>query len=212
MEKQIQKYYINLPKFPLTGIQAHSWNSQWLTRNCLLLLILNSNYIRRASYTSVLTIVAFSMERYLAICHPLHAYSMSGLHRAVKIIAVLWIISLLGASPFAIFTRINYLDYPKNSGNFLDETGFCAMLAENVPQGFPIYELSFIIFFLVPMLIIIVLYSLIGRKIQSRGNALEVDMDGSVHRDVRHLKSRRNIVRMLSKHDYNFVNSNNRKE
>ncbi|BES90432.1 7 transmembrane receptor (rhodopsin family) [Nesidiocoris tenuis] len=171
--------------------QQYPWSLGTLMCKCRALVS------EMASYTSVLTIVAFSMERYLAICHPLHAYSMSGLHRAVKIIAVLWIISLLGASPFAIFTRINYLDYPKNSGNFLDETGFCAMLAENVPQGFPIYELSFIIFFLVPMLIIIVLYSLIGRKIQSRGNALEVDMDGSVHRDVRHLKSRRNIVRML---------------
>ncbi|CAB0010283.1 unnamed protein product [Nesidiocoris tenuis] len=150
--------------------QQYPWSLGTLMCKCRALVS------EMASYTSVLTIVAFSMERYLAICHPLHAYSMSGLHRAVKIIAVLWIISLLGASPF---------------------TGFCAMLAENVPQGFPIYELSFIIFFLVPMLIIIVLYSLIGRKIQSRGNALEVDMDGSVHRDVRHLKSRRNIVRML---------------
>lgn len=32
----------------------------------------------RTNYTSVLTIVAFSMERYLAICHPLLSYAMSG--------------------------------------------------------------------------------------------------------------------------------------
>lgn len=147
----------------------------------------------------MLTIVAFSMERYLAICHPLHVYSMSGLRRAIKIIAVLWVVSLLAASPFAIFTQINYLEYPEKSGNYLKETAFCAMLAQNLPKGIPVYELSFLVFFLLPMVFIIILYTLIGRKIQSRGNELSNNIDdSSVHRDARHLRSRRNIIRMLS--------------
>ena len=33
----------------------------------------------------MLTIVAFSMERFLAICHPLHLRKMSGLQRAIRI-------------------------------------------------------------------------------------------------------------------------------
>ncbi len=66
----------------------------------------------RSTYVSVLTIVAFSMERFLAICHPLHLYTMSGLHRAVRIIAALWVISFLSAVPFAVFTKIHYLNYP----------------------------------------------------------------------------------------------------
>lgn len=70
-------------------------------------------YIRyRTSYTSVLTIVAFSMERYLAICHPLHSYAMSGLKRAIRIIAVVWVISFFAALPFAMFTTVDYVDYP----------------------------------------------------------------------------------------------------
>jgi len=64
------------------------------------------------SYASVLTIVAFSTERYLAICHPLHAYTMSGLRRASRIIAAIWIVSLACAVPFASFTTVNYLEYP----------------------------------------------------------------------------------------------------
>ena len=36
-------------------------------------------------YASVLTILAFSMERYLAICHPLYQYAMAGFSRAVKV-------------------------------------------------------------------------------------------------------------------------------
>ena len=37
-------------------------------------------------YASVLTILAFSMERYLAICHPLYQYAMAGFSRAVKVL------------------------------------------------------------------------------------------------------------------------------
>lgn len=55
------------------------------------------------------------MERFLAICHPLHLYTMSGLQRAVRIIAALWIISFISAVPFGIFTKIHYIDYPPSN-------------------------------------------------------------------------------------------------
>jgi neuromedin U receptor 1 len=66
----------------------------------------------RATYVSVLTISAFSLERYLAICHPLHLYAMAGLTRASRIILILWVISIACASPFAIYSDITYRDYP----------------------------------------------------------------------------------------------------
>lgn len=61
---------------------------------------------------SVLTIVAFTMERFLAICHPLHLYTMSGFKRALRIIAALWCVSFLSAIPFAVYTQIDILTYP----------------------------------------------------------------------------------------------------
>jgi neuromedin U receptor 1 len=54
------------------------------------------------------------MERFLAICHPLHLYTMSGLQRAVRIIAVLWVVSFVSAVPFAVFTKIHYASHPKS--------------------------------------------------------------------------------------------------
>ncbi|KAL1459937.1 hypothetical protein WDU94_011882 [Cyamophila willieti] len=52
------------------------------------------------------------MERYLAICHPLLSYAMSGLRRAIRIIAGLWLLAFLCATPFAMYTTVNYLDFP----------------------------------------------------------------------------------------------------
>ncbi|EEC16256.1 neuropeptide capa receptor, putative [Ixodes scapularis] len=42
------------------------------------------------SYASVLTIVAFTVERYVAIYHPLFLQTTSSLTRAVRIIAIIW--------------------------------------------------------------------------------------------------------------------------
>ncbi|KMQ95835.1 neuropeptides capa receptor-like protein [Lasius niger] len=65
-----------------------------------------------SSYVSVLTIVAFSMERYLAICHPLRVYSMSGLKRPTRFIFAAWSIAMISAIPFAIYTKVNFVEYP----------------------------------------------------------------------------------------------------
>lgn len=97
-----------MEKIPLNDIRSVNFKIQTIL--CLYT-------IHRTSYTSVLTIVAFSMERYLAICHPLHSYAMSGLKRAVRIIAVLWVVSFLAALPFAMFTTVDYVDFPPGKRN-----------------------------------------------------------------------------------------------
>jgi hypothetical protein len=149
------------------------------------IIILKWNFIARSTYVSVLTIVAFSMERFLAICHPLHLYTMSGLQRAVRIIAALWIISFVSAVPFAVFTRIHYIAYPKSkwilwikiialfshvcvcvANEEIPDSAFCAMLDN--PDNFPLWELSTCVFFAFPMVIMVILYGRMGLKIRSR--------------------------------------------
>ena len=88
--------------------------------------------LNRTGYASVLTILAFSMERYLAICHPLYQHTMAGFSRAVKIIVLVWSLSFLSALPYAFFTKINYIDRPLGSGHFLADSAFCALLDENI--------------------------------------------------------------------------------
>ncbi len=62
----------------------------------------------------------FNNFRYLAICHPLYSYTMSGLRRASKIIAAVWIIALVAAIPYAVFTKIHYVPHPHTNEVSID--------------------------------------------------------------------------------------------
>ena len=88
--------------------------------------------LRSASYASVLTILSFSLERYLAICTPLYIFPLSDIKRAAIVSVLCWTIALAASVPHLVFTQINYIDLPYHSGNFICESAFCAMLDENV--------------------------------------------------------------------------------
>ncbi|CAH2055737.1 unnamed protein product, partial [Iphiclides podalirius] len=148
-----------------------------------------------ATYVSVMTISAFSLERYLAICHPLYLYAMAGLTRASRIILVLWVVSFLCASPFAVYSDISYRDYPPNSGNMSLNSAFCALMAPS-----PLLELSSIFFFFVPAVLILCLYVTIALHIRSTKVTKKTKfglLNGHVHGETKQAKSRKAIIRML---------------
>ena len=60
-----------------------------------------------SSYAAVLTILSFSLERYLAICHPmkLSILPLTDLTRSALVITFCWIISMGASVPYYMFTR-----------------------------------------------------------------------------------------------------------
>lgn len=103
---------------------------------------------------TVLTITAFTVERYVAICHPFLSHTMSKLSRAVRLILLVWIVSIGLAIPQALQFGVT------NVGG-LDACGVKRVIIEHS------FELSTFLFFLAPMSLITVLYVLIGLKLRT---------------------------------------------
>uniref|UniRef100_A0A1A9ZK40 G-protein coupled receptors family 1 profile domain-containing protein n=1 Tax=Glossina pallidipes TaxID=7398 RepID=A0A1A9ZK40_GLOPL len=98
---------------------------------------------------TVLTITAFTAERYAAICHPFVGQAISKLSRAVRIIIAIWIVSVLTAIPqVAQFGLVTV--------HGIDQCIVVRIILEHS------FQISTIIFFFVPMSLIMVLYILIG--------------------------------------------------
>lgn len=119
-----------------------------------LFCILRGLIAETSANATVLTITAFTIERYVAICHPFLSHTMSKLSRAVKLIIGVWIISIFLAIPQALQFGI-----VQNHG--MDQ---CVVKQIIVQHSF---ELSTFLFFFTPMTLITVLYVLIGIKLRS---------------------------------------------
>ncbi|KAL7639481.1 UNVERIFIED_CONTAM: hypothetical protein RMT77_009982 [Armadillidium vulgare] len=127
---------------------------------------------------SILTIVAFTVERYIGICHPLRSHVMSHLGRVIKFIFTIWFMAFLFALPQCVQYGIT-------------EQGDCAIFYP-LPYTF---EVSTILFFIVPMTLITVLYVKIGiemRRSQHLGRYSSTARDGTVAVD-----RSRSVIKML---------------
>ncbi|XP_052242607.1 pyrokinin-1 receptor-like [Dreissena polymorpha] len=127
------------------------------------------------SYASVLTITAFTIERYIAICKPLVSHKIVAFSRCVKIIVTIWIISFCCALPYPIHTDLFY--YVHNShGDPISDSLQCNIPPMYYRRMTHVFQMSSFVFFLVPLTVIIVLYVLIGltlRRAEMRREASE---------------------------------------
>ncbi|XP_044284019.1 thyrotropin-releasing hormone receptor-like [Varanus komodoensis] len=99
------------------------------------------------------SITAFTVERYIAICHPMKAQALCTLSRAKRIIALVWALTSLYCTLWFFL-----VDLSGSRGRRL-ECGY--KVSRNL--YLPIYLLDFALFFVTPLLLASVLYGLIGR-------------------------------------------------
>lgn len=141
---------------------------------------------------TVLTITSFTVERYVAICHPFLSHTMSTLNRAIRLILLIWLISIALAIPQA-------LQFGVMNIGFIDQCVFKRVIIEHS------FEISTFVFFFTPMTLITVLYVLIGLKLRS-SNFIKRDSGGTLQsrtnigscRQQTNLATRR-VLKMLGK-------------
>ncbi|XP_008278319.1 growth hormone secretagogue receptor a [Stegastes partitus] len=155
------------------------------------------------TYSTILSITALSVERYLAICFPLRAKALVTKRRVRALILLLWTVSLLSAGPVFVMVGVerdsmgpsNYSLWMNETGLYFDtgDTRECKMTHYAVESGLmgAMVWLSSVFFFM-PVFCLTVLYSLIGRRLWQRHK--ETNMSSRVaHRD----KSNRQTIKML---------------
>lgn len=161
--------------------------------------ILKTYIQEMTSYASVLTIAAFTIERYLAICHPMTQQVLNHPSRAVKLILVQWLIAVLCALPFAIYTRTFYIVHRPVSGEPIEESLMCNVPDEHRTLMTYFFQISTFVFFVYPMTVILIMYILIGLKL-SKSNPVSIDRG-----NMAVVQARKAVIKMLGKYVYLFV-------
>lgn len=139
-----------LPAIPETFFQIDEWPFGEVM--CSLLVFLQYLGVDASS----LSITAFTIERYVAICHPLRSQTVCTVKRAKRIIAGIWLFSILYCSPWLGLTVLKQV--PRQH-TIVDQ---CDVRLKR-QQYLVYYMTDFIIFYIIPLLIAAVLYSLIAR-------------------------------------------------
>jgi len=139
----------------LPGVAESVFGGRWVFGRAGCLAITYLQYL--GINASSCSISAFTVERYIAICHPIKAQFLCTLSRAKRIIVCVWVFTSLYCVVWFYLSDLQELAY--DHGVTVVTCGY------KVPRRFymPIYFLDFGIFFVVPLLLSTVLYGLIAR-------------------------------------------------
>ncbi|XP_072282813.1 neuromedin-U receptor 1-like [Pyxicephalus adspersus] len=156
-------------------------------------------------FASVLNVTALSVERYLAVVHPLKTKHVMTNAHARKVIGSVWCASLLCAIPNTVLHGIYYIYLP--SLERVDESATCAILKPKWIYNL-VVQVTTIFFYFLPVSIITILYLLIGCQltrekrfpIRRLGNTTKTD---TTWRIALENGKRRQITKMLCAYYYN---------
>ena len=181
-------YFAGLPPELYTIWEAYPWRLG--EPYCLFKTFLTE----MTSCASILTITAFTVERYVAICHPIRAQRMSSLSRAIKIIAVIWFSACITALPYPVHTRTYfYVTHPVTKVPIPDSL-ICNIPTRWLPNMRHVFQLSTFLLFVTPMTVISVLYIMIGLTLRKSALVRQTsDVSGSPPQN----QSRRTVLKML---------------
>ncbi|ESO84041.1 hypothetical protein LOTGIDRAFT_91538, partial [Lottia gigantea] len=157
--------------------------------------IVKSFISEMTSYASVLTITAFTAERYVAICRPLLSQSLSSLSRAVKIIISVWIIACLCALPYPVHTRVFYEVLHPETGEPLTDSLLCNIPAKWRSGMSYMFQFSTFAFFIIPMIVISIVYILIGVELWN--SQLGIDNNKNKQAAIQASNARKAVLKML---------------
>ncbi|ELK32593.1 Neuromedin-U receptor 1 [Myotis davidii] len=113
---------------------------------------------------SVLNVTALSVERYVAVVHPLQARSVMTPAHVRRMIGAIWSLALLCSLPNTSLHGIQLLDVPCRG--IVPDSAECKVVRSKAFYSL-LMQATALLFFCLPMAIISVLYLLIGLRLRS---------------------------------------------
>ncbi|WAR09401.1 PK1R-like protein [Mya arenaria] len=156
--------------------------------------IIKTFVMEMTSYSSVLTITGFTIERYMAICHPIKLQPCCHVSRATRCIIIIWTISTFSALPYPVHSRTFYYLSDPQTGRPIADSLVCNIPHRWTGRMISVFQLSTFVYFLVPMVVITLIYVLIGVRL--RATELTVPASPQYGKTTA-TRARRAILRML---------------
>lgn len=151
---------------------------------------------------SVLTISAFTMERYLAICHPLRAQTTYSLARASRTIVVIWLVACGASIPFPLNARTFHYVVDPRRGTPLADSFVCNIPPDRMATMNAVFLAYTFVLFVLPMLTIVGLYAAIGLTLRRRARVelASTSANRSDQQNVGRRATEIEMTRMTSRH------------
>ncbi|KAJ7324662.1 hypothetical protein JRQ81_017682 [Phrynocephalus forsythii] len=114
-------------------------------------------------FASILNVTALSVERYIAVVHPLRAKYVVTKNHAKKVILTVWVLSVVCSIPNTSLHGIQILYVP--CWGVVPDSATCTLVKPRLTYNL-IIQVTTIVFFFLPMGIISILYLLIGLQLR----------------------------------------------
>jgi len=151
------------------------------------------------TYASILTIVSFTTERYIAICHPMRTQTKSKFARAIRVIGFIWLLSFVAAIPWGIYAKVNFVR--NNRNETIAESAWCGPPFNEPDMSWEALVIaSTVLFFVLPNILLFTLYLRIARTLQLSGllrRCASAETGNSCRVEKTQIQSRQVVIRML---------------
>ena len=138
-------------------------------------------------HVSILTIIAVTTERYIAICYPFQKQTYCSDNMAIKVLVVLWLMGFACTSPFLVMTSLEKAWF--YDGSVVD---VCRTKVDQTWQRAFVVA-NFVVFFALPFFLLFFMYGMIIRQLMSDSLRIMTKSEGAKYTH----RSRKQVVRML---------------